>query len=200
MSEIESNEKLFVSEQELIDDSFRLAMKILQAGFIPTFLVGLWRGGSSVGIYVQECLQHLGVAVDHFSVRTSYRGAPGYLDMLENSGEIRVHGLKYLYENLNSDDRLLIVDDVFSSGSSVRAVIDRLKEKTRRNMPQDIRVAAPWYRLPDSSRKSSPPDFYMHQTKKWLVLPYELSGLTPAEICEMKPGLAGKLKQIEKYL
>jgi len=32
----------------------------------------------------------------------------------------------------------------------------------------------------------SRPDFYLHETTDWLVMPYELSGLTPDEIREHK--------------
>ena len=53
--------KKYVSEKMLIQDSFKLGMQVYESGFRPDFLVGLWRGGSSVGIYVQECLQYLGV-------------------------------------------------------------------------------------------------------------------------------------------
>ena len=116
--------KKYVSEKMLIQDSFKLGMKIFESGFRPDFLVGLWRGGSSVGIYVQECLQYLGVETDHISVRTSYQGQPAYQDMIDSDQEIKVHGMQYLLENLNNDNRLLIVDDVFSSGSNTLAVIN----------------------------------------------------------------------------
>jgi len=54
-------EKQFLDEQSVILDSFRLGTTIFSSGFRPTFIVGLWRGGSTIGIYVQECLQTLGV-------------------------------------------------------------------------------------------------------------------------------------------
>ena len=68
--------KKYIREKVLIQDSFKLAIKIFNSQFKPDFLVGLWRGGSTVGIYVQECLQHLGVQTDHISIRTSYQGEP----------------------------------------------------------------------------------------------------------------------------
>ena len=33
------------------------------------------------------------------------------------------------------------------------------------------------------------PDYYLHETHKWLVLPYELNGLTKEEIYRNKPFL-----------
>jgi hypoxanthine phosphoribosyltransferase len=178
-------EKQFIEEEDLLLDAWRLGVKIFDSGFRPTFIVGVWRGGSSIGIAVQECLQYLGVETDHISIRTSYRGMTSYKAMLENAASIRVHGTRYLLENLNADDGLLIVDDVYSSGLNVKAVIDRLSQRTKRNMPRDVRVAAPWIR-PSSNRTGRVPDYYLHETDKWLVLPWELNGLTREEIFRHK--------------
>ena len=185
--------KTFIREQDLLEDSYRLAAAIYASGFRPDFIVGVWRGGSSVGIYVQECLQYLGVATDHIAIRTSYRGMESYLRGVDRPEDIRVHGLKYLYETMNRDDALLIVDDVFSSGQNVDTVIRRLQSKTRRNMPQDVRIAVPFYK-PARNRTTRIPDYYLHETDDWLVLPYEIQGLTPAEIREHKPWLVPILK------
>jgi len=43
-------EKTFVEEETLLNDSFRMAVSVYESGFAPTFIVGIWRGGSSVGI------------------------------------------------------------------------------------------------------------------------------------------------------
>ena len=95
--------KRFIDEQELLEDSYRLARQIYQSGFRPDFIVGVWRGGSTVGIYVQECLQYLGVESDHIAVRTSYSGRDDYLQQLQEGREMRAHGLQYLFENLKSE-------------------------------------------------------------------------------------------------
>lgn len=182
--------KQFITEQSLLEDAYQLGVNIFNDGFRPTFIVGLWRGGSSVGIAVQECLQYLGVETDHIALRTSYRGAARYEQMLQDpSTEIRVHGTQYLLETLNADDQLLIVDDVYSSGLNVKAVIDRLEQRLKRNFPQHIRVAVPWYK-PSRQRTDRSPDYYLHTTNDWLVMPYELTGLTDAEIAEHKPYIA----------
>ena len=82
-----------------------------------------------------------------------------YKQMLENADAIRVHGTRYLLENLDAEDGLLIVDDVYSSGLNVQAVIDRLAQRTKRNMPGDVRVAVPWYK-PGHNRTDRVPDYY----------------------------------------
>ena len=185
--------KRFVEEQDLLEDAYRLAVKIYDSGFRPDFIVGLWRGGSTVGIYVQECLQYLGVETDHIAIRTSYRGRDDYFRRLEQGGEIRAHGLQYLFENLDAENRLLLVDDVYSTGRNIDAVIARLLQTLKRNMPDEWRIAAPWYR-PGGGRK---PDFYLHETTDWLVLPYELTGLGRDEIAAHKPWIVPLLDELK---
>ena len=186
--------KIFLDEQKLIEDSFRLGVNIFESGFKPTFIVGLWRGGSSVGIYVQECLQTLGIDTNHLSLRTSYRGQPSYHEMAKApTSDIRVHGTRFLLENMNADDSLLIVDDVFSTGKNIEAVINRLNFRLKRNMPKDVRVATLWQR-PSYKSASVKPDFVLHQTEDWLVFPYEMNGLSLDEIQENKPFLLPYLK------
>ena len=180
--------KLFVCEEDLLLDSFRLGVQVYESGFRPTFIVGIWRGGTPIGIAVQECLQYLGVKTDHISIRTSYRGMTSYAKMIANEGEMRVHGTRYLLEHLNAEDGLLIVDDVYNSGLNINRVIDRLSYRTKRNMPRDVRIAVPWYK-PSNNRTQRVPDYYLHETDKWLALPWELNGLSEEEIYRHKPFL-----------
>ena len=190
--------KKFVAADDFLKDSFKLAATISEAGFEPDFLVGLWRGGSAVGIAVQEGLDFLGVKTDHIAIRTSYRGAASYDEMVSKAESIRVHGLQYLLENLCSHHSMLIVDDVYSTGSSVQAVINQLTHKTRRNLPHDIRVASVWYR--PSERTLRVPDYFVHETNDWLVLPYELSGLSVDELREHRPELGSIIDRLEPLL
>jgi len=178
--------KWFVDEEMLISDAYRLAVAIYESGFRPRFLVGLWRGGSTVGICVQECLQYLGVETDHISVRTSYRGMEDYMKRYETNRGLAAHGLKYLVETMNHDDPLLIVDDVFATGRHVEALIQRLRSRMKRNMPTDLRIATPFYK-PRQNRSGRRPDYFLHSTDDWLVLPYELTGLSREDIAKNKP-------------
>lgn len=189
--------KTFVEEETLLNDAFRMAVSVYESGFAPTFIVGIWRGGSSVGIYVQECLQFLGVESDHIAIRTSYAGLTEYQKTVDDPTSIRVHGLQYLLENLNADDRLLLVDDVFNSGYSIEAVITELQQKLRLNMPSDVRVATPYFK-PARNKTGRSPDYYVHEVDEWLVLPYELQGLSQDEIVNNKPSMAGILEKLEQ--
>jgi hypoxanthine phosphoribosyltransferase len=188
----------FIAADDLLRDSFQLAANIYEAGFKPDFLVGLWRGGSAVGIAVQEGLDYFGVSTDHIAIRTSYTGARRYTEMISRGEAIRVHGLQYLLENLCAHHSMLIVDDVYSTGSSVNAVITQLAQKTRRNMPQDIRIATVWYRPGDKTLRT--PDYFVHETKDWLVLPYEMSGFSIAELKENRPEMGELLERLGPYV
>ena len=176
-------QKRFIGEQELLEDSYRLAVQIQQSGFRPDFIVGVWRGGSTVGIYVQECLQYLGVETDHIAIRTS-----SYYGIKKRDKEVRVHGLEYVIRQANWEDGLLIVDDVFDTGSSIKAVIETLTTKMRRNLPKDIRVATAWFK-PKFNLTDIVPDYYIHETDQWLVFPHELEGLSREEIFTNKSGM-----------
>ncbi|MDE0460584.1 MAG: hypothetical protein OXI15_25135, partial [Chromatiales bacterium] len=102
---------LYIGAQELLEDAFELGARVLESGFRPSFIVAIWRGGAPIGIAVQELLDYFGVESDHIAIRTSsYSGIDG------RSSAVRVHGLNYLLKNIERDDRLLIVDDVFDTG------------------------------------------------------------------------------------
>ena len=188
----------FIAADDLLRDSFQLAANIYEAEFEPDFLVGLWRGGSAVGIAVQEGLDYFGVKTDHIAIRTSYTGARNYSQMVSKAESIRVHGLQYLLENLCAHHSMLIVDDVYSTGSSVNAVISQLARKTRRNLPHDIRIASVWYRPTEKTLRT--PEYFVHETNDWLVLPYELSGFSIAELQENRPELTPLLKRLAPHV
>ena len=178
-------QKIYVSASLLLQDSFRLAAEIYRSGFRPDFIVGIWRGGTPVGIAIQEYFDYLGVVTDHIAVRTS-----AYVAIGERSKTIRVHGLHYIIEEANREDSLLVVDDVFDSGRSVEALLKELSGKMRMNMPGTVKIATPWYTDGlSASDSSNGHDFYIHETDQWIVFPHELSGLDFQDIEEGKTEL-----------
>ncbi|MFT5573161.1 MAG: hypoxanthine phosphoribosyltransferase [Cryomorphaceae bacterium] len=177
-------EKHFISANDLLIDSFQLAEKIFLSGYKPDFIIGVWRGGAPVGIAIQEYLDFMGMPTDHIAIRTS-----SYTGIDQQEKTVRVHGLDYIIDNVNADDEVLLVDDVFDSGRSIKAIFERMQKKTRANMPKSIKIACPWYK-PSRNSTDFEPDFYVHETDKWLVFPHELNGLTLEEISTGKPKLA----------
>ena len=178
-------EKIYVTANDLLRDSFELGLQVYESGFRPSFIVGIWRGGAPIGIAVQEVLDYYKVPHDHISIRTSSYTAPG-----EQSSTVRVYGLNYIIDNIDADDELLIVDDTFDSGRSIDAVITEIQRKCRRNTPSEIRVATVFFK-PHLNKTNRTPDYFIRQTDRWIVFPHEIDGLTPEEIARHKahPGL-----------
>ena len=175
-------DKTVLSAQDLLEDSFRLGIKVLESGFEPTLIVAIWRGGAPVGMALQEVLEYCGVESDHIAIRTS-----SYLGVDER-GEVAIHGLNYIIKKIRHDDRVLIVDDVFDTGNTIKAVVDEIRRRARGNTPEEIRVAVPWFK-PGRNETDMVPDFYLRETAEWLVFPHELDALTPAEMLEARPEL-----------
>lgn len=185
------DEKLYLDAQALLEDSWRLGALVADSGFKPTFIVAVWRGGAPVGVAVQEMLRTRGIAADHIAIRTaSYQGIDGRND------HVQVYSMNYLIKNVQHDDSLLIVDDVFDTGRSVAAVIAHLSQKARRNTPEEIRVAVPYYK-PSRNLTGRVPDYFLHETEQWLKFPHSLEGLTPEEISQHRPELAAILAEAD---
>ena len=180
---------LYIGAQALLEDAFELGARVLESGFRPSFIVAIWRGGAPIGIAVQELLDYCGVESDHIAIRTSsYSGIDG------RAPEVRVHGLNYLLKNIERADRLLIVDDVLDTGHTIDVVIRTLREKARRNAPNEIRVAVPFYK-PSRNLTGRVPDYYLHETDEWIKFPHSLEGLTNEEIERHRPALHAVLRE-----
>ena len=186
-------EKLFIRANELLEDSFNLAWKIFESGYKPNYIIGVWRGGAPVGIAVQEFLSVLGIKSDHIAIRTSY-----YSGINERNETVQVYGLNYVIKKLESEDRLLVVDDVHDTGNSINQIISDLRKACKKNSPE-IKIATPYFK-PNKNESETKPDFFIHETDKWLVFPHELEGLTVEEIKENKPELRNLIEQIKSKI
>jgi len=183
-------DKVYITADELLDDSFKLAHNVLASGFEPDYIVGVWRGGTPIAIAVQEYLDYRGRKSDHIAIRTS-----SYTGIDNRSKKVAVHGLEYIINNINANDKLLLVDDVFDTGLSVEAIIESLEKQCQQKMPTDLRVATVYYK-PERRKTDRVPDYFIHENNQWLVFPHELQGLSMAEVSKNKsPVLAGLLSQ-----
>ena len=186
-------DKHFIGASQLLEDSYNLAWSIFESGYRPNYIIGVWRGGSPIGIAVQELLDVLGIESDHIAIRTSY-----YSGLGETKDSVEVYGLSYMIKKLESEDSLLIVDDVFDTGKSIDQIITDLKAACKKNTPE-IRIATPYFK-PSQNKTDRKPDYYLHETDKWLVFPHELEGLTYDEIVRNKPELKDLADKIKSKL
>lgn len=179
--------KFYISADELLSDSYALAAQIFDSGFKPDLIVGVWRGGAPVAIAVHEYLDYLGLYSDHVAIRAnSYEGVDHRKD------KVQLHGMEYLFDRLEQNSQLLILDDVFDTGRSVEAITSQIVEKNKDANTLNIRVACPWYK-PGRNLTNRQPDFHIHETEDWLVFPHELKGLTREELIEGKGDLVKSL-------
>ena len=186
-------DKLFIQSEELLKDSFNLAWQVYESGYRPNYIIGVWRGGAPIGIAVQEFLDVLGVPSDHIAIRTShYKG----IDLRDS--QVQVYGLNYIIKQVESEDSLLIVDDVHDTGISIQKIISDLQTACKKNTPE-IKVATPYFK-PKKNKTERKPDFYIHETEKWLVFPHELEGLSMDEIIEFKPELPDLAEKIKPFI
>ena len=183
-------DKLYIKSEDLLRDSFKLAWNVYESGFVPNYIVGVWRGGAPIGIAVQEFLSVCGVKSDHVAIRTSY-----YSGIDKRKDSVQVYGLNYVIRQLESEDRLLIVDDVHDTGLSIDQIIKDLNKACKKNTPT-IKVATPYFK-PEKNKTERKPDYYLHKTDKWLVFPHELEGLTRQEMLDFKPELSEILEKIK---
>jgi len=186
-------DKLFIQADELLRDSFKLAWQVYESGYRPNYIIGVWRGGAPIGIAVQEFLDVLGIPSDHIAIRTSHYKALGQRD-----SKVQVYGLNYIIKQVESEDSILIVDDVHDTGISIQKIILDLKTACKKNTPE-IKVATPYFK-PMKNQTDRKPDFYIHETEKWLVFPHELEGLSIDEIIEFKPELSDLAEKIKPFI
>ncbi len=184
------SEKLYIHAQDLLSDAVRLGTMVVNSGFKPSFIVGIWRGGTPIGIAVQEVLAWAGIQTDHIAIRTS-----SYDHTIDQRDQhVRVHGLSYLVKRVNAEDGMLLVDDVFDTGFTIQAIIDKLHRKARLNTPRDIRVAVPWYK-PKRNQTDRTPEYYLHETEQWIKFPHSLEGLSDHEIKKFRPEIWATLNE-----
>ena len=91
---------------------------------------------------------------------------------------------------------MLIVDDVFDTGQTINAIIQTMRAQLKNNLPQDIRVAVPYFK-PSRNQTDRLPEYFLHETEEWLVYPHSVEGSTPEEIKTRKPQL---YEVLHKYI
>jgi hypoxanthine phosphoribosyltransferase len=168
--------KEFIDAETLFRESFILARMIHDSGYRPDVLLVLWRGGAPVGLVIHEFLRFKGVEPVHAVIKAeSYSG-------IEKRTALSIEHLDHVMPLIVKGARVLLVDDIFDTGSTVRAVCGLLERKT-----DEIRTAALYCR-PAHHGSAIRPDYFVRETDKWVVFPHEVMDLTPEEIGSKKGG------------
>lgn len=164
--------KHYLSANEFQRDSWRLAATIKQSGWKPDWLIALWRGGATVGVFVHEFFRAAGWDVQHIPLKCS-----SYTGIGENKGEVAFTLGEEIFAMVQKGDKVLVVDDVFDTGKTARAVKSRIDASGA-----EMRMACVYWK-PAMNITTLKPDYFVKDVgNDWIVFPHEIEGLAPEEV------------------
>jgi hypoxanthine phosphoribosyltransferase len=120
-------QKEFIPYDLIRDNAFKLAQTIYHDHFVPDVIYVSLRGGACLGNVISE----------YFKI-VNRRGRPvyyaavvarSYTDVRKADEQIRVEGWTYSPEYLRSGDKILLVDDIFDSGTTINHLANIILEK-----------------------------------------------------------------------
>ena len=136
---------------EEVEEAITALANAIKREFNPDVIVGVARGGLIPAVRLSHLLGDKLLRIIHVKY---YKGANARLKKLELLADIeRVEG------------RVLVVDDVADTGTSLEFVLNHLKGKGA----QEVRTATIAYK-PKSRLK---PDYFVYETDRWVVFPWE---------------------------
>jgi hypoxanthine phosphoribosyltransferase len=163
---------LHVDPDAFLVDGFKLGRKVYLSGFRPKHAISIWRGGTPVGLGVDAFFRSRGVLINHTTIATD-----SYVGIAEQA-EVTVKNLEHLVQVICPEDGLLIVDDVYESGNTIKRVVDLLRKMARANAPQNIVVATVHHKPGRQSYDELPLIALKEiETDVWIDYPHELADL-----------------------
>lgn len=161
-----------VTPEQLLLDSLRLGRKLYDTGFRPKHAISIWRGGTVVGLGVDAFFRNQGVFINHTTIATeSYVG-------IDKQEKVVVKGFEHVIQSVCPEDGLLIIDDVYETGNTIRAIIDTLRAKARANTPSRIMVGT-IHRKPEKVQYDGVEVQCLYDVDggTWIDYPHELADL-----------------------
>ena len=175
-----ATKKKYLSANEFLHDSWRLAAGVKASGWKPDILIALWRGGAAVGVSMHEFFKSSGWNVQHIPLKCA-----SYTGIGENAGDVVFTLGDEIFGLLRPGDRVLVVDDVFDTGKTAKAVKARIDAAGA-----EMRMACVYWK-PEKNRTDLKPDYFVKDVgNDWIVFPHEIEGLAPEELREKDPVLA----------
>ena len=178
------NDKHYLSADDYLRDTWRLAASVKASGWKPDVLVALWRGGAPVGVAIHEFFKASGWDVRHIPLKCA-----SYTGIGENAGSVEFTCGDIVFGMLRKGDKVLVVDDVFDTGKTAAAVKAKMD-----SLGAEMRMACVYWK-PQKNITALKPDYFVKDVGlDWLVFPHEIEGLTADEIAVKDPLLADLLK------
>lgn len=174
-------DKTYLSADEYLRDTWRLASAVYRSGWRPDILIALWRGGAPVGVAVHEFFKVAGWGeMQHLPLKCSSYTAIG-----ENAGGVGFTLGELVFGMLRKGDRVLVVDDVFDTGRTAEAVKSHIDATGA-----EMRMACVYWK-PQKNLTALKPDYFVKDVgTEWIVFPHEIDGLSREEIAVKDPFLA----------
>jgi len=174
------DDKNYLSANAYLCDTWRLAAQVRKSGWKPDMLIALWRGGAPVGVALHEFFKVSGWEVRHIPLKCESYTAIG-----ENAGIVKFTHGDLVFGQLRKGDKVLIVDDVFDTGKTAKAVKERVDATGA-----EMRLACVYWK-PGRNTTDLRPDYYYRDVgDEWIVFPHEMEGLEPDELKTKDPVLA----------
>jgi len=174
------NDKHYLSADEYLRDTWRLAAEVKRSGWQPDILIALWRGGAPVGVAMHEFFKSTGWPVQHIPLKCA-----SYTGIGANDGSVVFTHEEIVFQMLRKGDKVLVVDDVFDTGKTAAAVKAKLESRG-----VEMKMACVYWK-PQKNTTTMKPDYFVKDVGlDWIVFPHEIEGLTKEEIAVKDPFLA----------
>ncbi len=181
--------KEFLPYDTVRNNSFKMAHRIHQDGFVPNIIYVSLRGGAYVANALSEYFKI--ARKDCSPVLYAAVVARSYSDIRQQE-RIMIDGWTYSPDHLRPGDKILLVDDIFDSGRTINHLVEVLLEK---GVPRkDIKVAVHDYKYFTYREEQLPiqPDYWCRKFEiespekdMWIhYASHELVGLSKEELEE----------------
>ncbi len=167
---------IHITPNEMMLKGLQLGEKLYNTGFRPKHAISIWRGGTTVGLFVDAYFRSRGLSINHTTIATeSYTG-------IGQQSDVRVKGLEHVVRTVCREDGLLILDDVYESGNTIRAITETLHERARANAPERIMVGT-IHRKPDKMAYTGADVRFLDDVPgdTWIDYPHELADMVTGD-------------------
>ena len=181
--------KEFLPYDTVRNNALKMAHRIYSEGFIPDVIYVSLRGGAYLGNVISEYFK-----IVQRRVRPVYYAAVvarSYTGVRE-SNEVKVDGWTYPPDSLRTEDKILLVDDIFDSGKTINHLANIIMGKGISR--KDLKVVVHDYKYFYDRAEQLPvqPDYWcrkhelsVNDEDLWIhYSSHELIGLDPQELEE----------------
>ncbi|KXB06061.1 xanthine phosphoribosyltransferase [candidate division MSBL1 archaeon SCGC-AAA382A20] len=125
---------------------------VIREEYNPDVIVGIARGGLIPSVRLSHLFNDLLMRVVHVKY---------YKNVNETTEKPEI-----FWSDVNKlEGKVLLVDDVADTGSTLEVVIDHLEDR----IENDLKISTIAYK-PSSKIE---PDYYIYETEKWIIFPWE---------------------------